>query len=1097
MTITDELVSPGKNVNFQSGLEEVWKQNGLVIVIFILRFMKKLTSNINVFPFRQLNVQNFQALNDKAAYYRFYVNKHYITNKLTLMVNIQINEEQIRYYFNANKYLNKIKTYYKSTILSFVINPNNTFKIIFDSFVLLILILNVTFVPIRVCFNADFDYVYLFTIVPDYIFIFVIMVRFNTAYYYSGVLIETRKKIAKNYIKNGLLSDIISIIPLILNFTQDNIWCLLIIFRINYLVKLSLEFEENLNLRKNYGTYIDVVKLFSVFLYSSQMFACLFFYLGSYEISIGINNTWIQNSQIYNTNWLNQYITAMYWGCVTTVTIGYGDITPSTEYEKLYVIVVSVFSSLVFGFTISNIGQIFSNLAEQSKTQRQKMSVITAFIKKRKLNKNLEIKVKKFFEYYFQIEENKDAECQRLMKLLSEDLNNEVRIDFYRKYLLNSNLIKNTFSLKFIELACLQMNERLLIPDEKYAQKGDIVDELSFVIDGELEYLIEYDSTKTDRVSIIRKILPLQSISQGFFFSNQPLPYTIKSTSFSTIVELKTKQFNELLEQFPLDKEKFYQLKNQLIMNEESGINCEICDQNHKLDQCHVLFYKPRARRTQNIQNKVKQQRTGYKRNKRLFYKTFHDKLVIQEAALTYAVDENLVKDEQINEEFIQKYDFVRLRNAELNQEQRKRHTLRIQKPLSDQSTQSPSPKRRNAVRLSINELIRSPQKRSIELIHQIDESQIVDDSIISVENQLYEDYLKFLKIDQCPDLDRFHEFNHYYPQDNCSNVIQRAKAISKYSGQHQIKKLRRLIKQSTWTDTSLINMIQIIGLIIVIFFSIDFFWEIYRIIISTSDIQLKYGKNCWAIITGASDGIGKAFVQELAKQNVNVCLIVRNVQKAQQVIDEIKSNSKSSFRIVQADFMNSNKIEFYENILKQVQDLDIGLIVNNVGYLKADELQLMKKEDVEQQLIINLFPVVMLTKKLIPLLQKRKRSGIINLSSMQGKFPIPFTQIYSGTRAFVDLFSRSLDQEYINIDVLSLRPFYVQTQMVKHQSDLSTITPTQCAQGGLLRVGLVRESFGHWRHRLIGFIYDIFDDTWIYNQLITPISKQLAKQKF
>ena len=39
------------------------------------------------------------------------------------------------------------------------------------------------------------------------------------------------------------------------------------------------------------------------------------------------------------------------------------------------------------------------------------MSVITAFIKKRKLNKNLEIKVKKFFEYYFQIEENKDAEC--------------------------------------------------------------------------------------------------------------------------------------------------------------------------------------------------------------------------------------------------------------------------------------------------------------------------------------------------------------------------------------------------------------------------------------------------------------------------------------------------------------------------------------------------------------------------------------------------------------------------------------------------------------------------------------------------------------
>jgi len=57
----------------------------------------------------------------------------------------------------------------------------------------------------------------------------------------------------------------------------------------------------------------------------------------------------------------------MYWGSVTTLTIGYGDITPTTETERAYVILVAVMSSVVFGFTISNIGQIFNSIAEKNK----------------------------------------------------------------------------------------------------------------------------------------------------------------------------------------------------------------------------------------------------------------------------------------------------------------------------------------------------------------------------------------------------------------------------------------------------------------------------------------------------------------------------------------------------------------------------------------------------------------------------------------------------------------------------------------------------------------------------------------------------------
>lgn len=58
--------------------------------------------------------------------------------------------------------------------------------------------------------------------------------------------------------------------------------------------------------------------------------------------------------------WTSRYITSIYWSSITTLTIGYGDIAPVTDAERLYVVVIAVLSSIVFGYTISSIGTIFS-----------------------------------------------------------------------------------------------------------------------------------------------------------------------------------------------------------------------------------------------------------------------------------------------------------------------------------------------------------------------------------------------------------------------------------------------------------------------------------------------------------------------------------------------------------------------------------------------------------------------------------------------------------------------------------------------------------------------------------------------------------------
>lgn len=80
---------------------------------------------------------------------------------------------------------------------------------------------------------------------------------------------------------------------MIVNANPGSILQFFVLFRVSMIVKLNLQFEDNFNLRKNYGTFIDVVKLMSIFLFSSHMFACIFFYIAMSEIKNGATNTWI------------------------------------------------------------------------------------------------------------------------------------------------------------------------------------------------------------------------------------------------------------------------------------------------------------------------------------------------------------------------------------------------------------------------------------------------------------------------------------------------------------------------------------------------------------------------------------------------------------------------------------------------------------------------------------------------------------------------------------------------------------------------------------------------------------------------------------
>lgn len=89
-------------------------------------------------------------------------------------------------------------------------------------------------------------------------------------------------------------------------------------------------------------------------------------------------------------------------------------------------------------------------------------------------------------------------------------------------------------------------------------------------------------------------------------------------------------------------------------------------------------------------------------------------------------------------------------------------------------------------------------------------------------------------------------------------------------------------------------------------------------------------------------------------------------------------------------------------------------------------------------------------------MLRRDKRSAIINVSSFSAEHPCPYVTNYSATKAFVDSFSQALSLEYENqIDILSLRPMYVESNMSKQRASFTVASRNQCAKSAIRMLGI------------------------------------------
>jgi len=98
-----------------------------------------------------------------------------------------------------------------------------------------------------------------------------------------------------------------------------------------------------------------------------------------------------------------------------------------------------------------------------------------------------------------------------------------------------------------------------------------------------------------------------------------------------------------------------------------------------------------------------------------------------------------------------------------------------------------------------------------------------------------------------------------------------------------------------------------------------------------------RYGRDSWAVVTGASDGIGAEYASKLASLGFNIVLVSRTQSKLEAVESRIKSESPSvKTRIVQIDLAGTPSFDHYRKIFNATKDLDVSFVVANAGMMNV-----------------------------------------------------------------------------------------------------------------------------------------------------------------
>ena len=235
----------------------------------------------------------------------------------------------------------------------------------------------------------------------------------------------------------------------------------------------------------------------------------------------------------------------------------------------------------------------------------------------------------------------------------------------------------------------------------------------------------------------------------------------------------------------------------------------------------------------------------------------------------------------------------------------------------------------------------------------------------------------------------------------------------------------------------------------------------------SDERFRTRYGP--WALITGASNGIGKAIAAQVAARGINVALAARNRQELQAIARDLRDAHHVETTVIAVDLVDPSAASHLED---QLSDLDVGLVVLAAGFGTIGAFADAPLDRELEMIAVNITAVTRLAHTFARRLVIRGRGAIVLFGSILGWCGVPGQATYAATKAYVQNLAEGLHRELAaqGVDVLSVAPgpvhsgFAARAEMTMN----SATTPEVVARSALAALGRRMTVVPGWRGKFL-----------------------------
>jgi short-subunit dehydrogenase len=234
------------------------------------------------------------------------------------------------------------------------------------------------------------------------------------------------------------------------------------------------------------------------------------------------------------------------------------------------------------------------------------------------------------------------------------------------------------------------------------------------------------------------------------------------------------------------------------------------------------------------------------------------------------------------------------------------------------------------------------------------------------------------------------------------------------------------------------------------------------------ASLRDRYGS--WALVTGASSGIGAAFARALARAGVSVVLSARREDRLRALAEELGGGAGVATRVVAVDLAAPDGAD---RLLAAVADLEIGILVNNAGFGFSGRFDRQDPARLRAMVQVNCTAPLVLTAGLLPGMRTRRRGAVLFTGSQAARQPLPLHAVYAATKVFDGFLGEALWGELAGsgVDVLVVEPGSTETEFqavageVPHEGQ----SPDEVVAIALEHLGQQPSVATRWMHWLRG----------------------------